>query len=249
MHRLARPMNVPNVTHAMLISRSRLMLSLLFGALLVLSACGDEDPETALDVSEPPAMVDTATVDVVTEEPTGPDTSTSPVNTASAAPTDGEQGDTEQTGVELTAGFEGTTGSVERAAPSGGGGTLAAVRAARHANFDRIVFEFGGGGVPGYQIGYVDGPVRVCGSGGLVDLPGESLLAVQLQPTEPRTMEGLLAVRNAGRITNLPVIEEHALVCGEDGSVSWVLGLNTTSRYRAFTLSGPPRLVLDLRHS
>lgn len=81
-----------------------------------------------------------------------------------------------------------------------------------------------------------------------MDLPGSALLAIRMEPAAPYTADGLLAVKNASRITQLPIIREHALVCDEEGLVTWVLGLSETSRYRTFTLSSPPRLVVDLRH-
>ena len=69
---------------------------------------------------------------------------------------------------------------VEKRKPNSPLVTLRKIRAGRHASFDRVVFEFTGGAVPGYHIEYVDRPVRQCGSGDTVKVAGDGWLSVRL---------------------------------------------------------------------
>ena len=60
--------------------------------------------------------------------------------------------------------FEGTAGNTEKTNPNATGAALLKdVRSARHANFDRVVFEFEGAQLPSFKIKYIDRPVRACG--------------------------------------------------------------------------------------
>ncbi len=122
---------------------------------------------------------------------------------------------------------------------------LAAVRTARHDGFDRAVFEFEGT-VPQVHLEYVDRPVRACGSGNVVELPGEGWLQIQFSGARAHTEAGSPTV--ADREPGLPVLLDLALTCDFEGEVTWVAAVEAPNPYRAFVLDAPARLVVDVRH-
>jgi hypothetical protein len=69
--------------------------------------------------------------------------------------------------------------------------TLLEVRTALHDGYERMVFEFDTAR-PGYHIEYVDRPVRQCGSGDVVELPGDAWLSTSgsSRPTRTRRKAG-----------------------------------------------------------
>ena len=80
---------------------------------------------------------------------------------------------------------------------------LTGVRAASHDGYDRVVFEFRNG-VPGYDVGYVERPVRADGSGEPVEVDGGAVLLVRMEPaldadltqeSAPRTYTGPARLR------------------------------------------------------
>lgn len=123
---------------------------------------------------------------------------------------------------------------------------LVAVRTARHDGFDRTVFEFSGG-VPATHIEYVDRPVRACGSGRVVELPGDGWLQVRFFGARAHTEAGEATVADRDRRLSLPALLALALTCDFEGEVTWVAGVAAPNPYRAFTLDAPARLVVDVR--
>ena len=125
--------------------------------------------------------------------------------------------------------------------------TLRKIRAGRHAGFDRVVFEFGGGAVPGYHIEYVDRPVRACGSGDTVKVAGDGWLSVRLVPAQAHTDAGRPTVKYRERRLRFPILKELQSTCDFEGEVEWVLGVSSPNRYRVMELSDPARLVIDIK--
>lgn len=124
---------------------------------------------------------------------------------------------------------------------------LESVRTARNDGFDRVVFEFEGGRVPGYQIQYVDRPVRQCGSGQVVPLDGEGWLRVRLEPSQAHDDRGRPTVRDRARSADLPVLRELRLICDYEGQVEWILGVASPNPFRVVELTSPARIVVDVR--
>ena len=133
--------------------------------------------------------------------------------------------------------------SVERAP---GDATLRAVRTAAHDGFDRTVFEFDGAQVPAYHVEYIDRPVRQCGSGHVVSLPGEGWLEVRFAYARAHTDAGASTLTERALSPELPVLRALTLTCDFEGMVTWVLGLVAPNRYRVAELSDPARLVVEL---
>ena len=122
---------------------------------------------------------------------------------------------------------------------------LTDVRAAAHDGFDRVVLEFSGAGRPGWTVNYVDRAV-MDGSGEVVDLAGGTVLDVYASGTTwpaPGYYSGPTRVDPAdgGDVRDLYVagtFEGYTQVLAgiEGGQVP----------FRAFALTDPPRLVVDV---
>jgi hypothetical protein len=124
--------------------------------------------------------------------------------------------------------------------------TLRSVRVARNEGFDRVVFEFDGAQVPGYQIEYVDKPIIKCGSGDPTEVAGQSWLQVHLTPAQAHE-GGQATITERERKAGLPVIQELELTCDFEGDVTWVLGNAHPNKFRVMELREPTRLVVDVQ--
>lgn len=123
---------------------------------------------------------------------------------------------------------------------------LTAVRTAAHEGFDRIVLEFADD-VPGFRVEYVEGSAFHCGSGEPARVDGEHLLRLRIEPANAHTDAGEPTVRERDRRPRLPVLGALALTCDFEAQVEWVAGLRSRGGFRVLELSGPPRLVVDVR--
>jgi hypothetical protein len=161
-------------------------------------------------------------------------------------PTDGtrearEHGETAQQVGQWTAGVV----SVRREQTGVAG--LASVRSARHADFDRVVIEFSGDDLPDYHVEYVDRPIRQCGSGHVVEVPGDGWLAIRLEPARAHDDEGRATLENRLVRPDLPNVVEIRLICDFEAHVDWVLGVRSPNPFRVLELHEPMRLVIDVR--
>jgi len=141
---------------------------------------------------------------------------------------------------------EWTAGRAERA--EGGHGTLVAVRTAAHRDegYDRIVFEFDGA-LPPYSVEYVDSPQHQCGSGNEIRLPGDAWLEIAFTSAQAHDDQGRATVDNRRFDPPAENLRELRLICDFEGHVDWILGVDAPNRFRTLELSGPPRLVVDIR--
>ena len=146
--------------------------------------------------------------------------------------------------------FPGTMGPVRRPSPSAAGNPalLRAVRAARNTGFDRVVFEFSGQDLPGYQIGYATEPVRACGTGDAVPLAGVGRLVVRLEPAQAHDALGRVTIDERESAPGLSMVKEMKQVCDFEGQVEWALGLAARRRFRVLEASDPLRVIVDVRH-
>ncbi|HEX2222955.1 MAG TPA: hypothetical protein VHN15_01980 [Thermoanaerobaculia bacterium] len=146
-------------------------------------------------------------------------------------------------------GFEGTLDITEKEAPiSPGSATLLEVRTAPHPGFDRIVFEFQDGPLPGYRVEYLAETAEQCGSGDEVRTEGGGQMLVRFHTAQAHTEDGKPSVAERERRPGLPVLKEAKLMCDFEGYVDWVLGVSTRKPYRVMELSEPPRLIVDVRY-
>lgn len=122
------------------------------------------------------------------------------------------------------------------------------VRVAAHDDFDRIVLDFGDDALPGYRVEYVDRPVRACGSGAVVELPGDAWLSIELSPANAHDEQGRATVTTRDLPVSLPVILRVRSTCDFEAIVTWVAGVGAPNRFRVLELDAPGRIVVDVRH-
>lgn len=238
--------------------------ALLFAALtLLFVACGESDPPADAPADRPAAREEPQQPDPAPEgdslldasdaspSPVAPPSSTSPPNRAAsdapAHPPSEAPSRPSPAGRELDDTFEGTTGRIEKPGSAMEPPILRDVRYARHAHYDRVVFEFGGG-LPGYQISYVEPPLHACGSGHLRHVSGRGKLEVHLEPAFAHTEAGRVTVVDRELESELPSVREIEQVCDFEAVVTWMLGIAERRPYRVLELERPARLVIDVKH-
>jgi hypothetical protein len=125
---------------------------------------------------------------------------------------------------------------------------LTALRTETLDAFERVTFELAGaGGVPGYQVEYVDRPLYDCGSGAPTYPVGDAWLQVRLEPAAAHTEEGrpTLGARDVPVVA--PLLQRLYRTCDFEAIVVYVLALGSPNRFRVLTLSEPPRIVVDIQ--
>ncbi|MDA0815861.1 MAG: hypothetical protein O2924_04765 [Chloroflexi bacterium] len=134
-------------------------------------------------------------------------------------------------------------------AGTGGFATQNDARVAAHADFDRLVLEFDEDVIPAYEIAYTTAPQFTCGAGTPVAVEGGATLVVRLTGARLHTDAGELALPARTIDAGLSRIREVREICGFEGQVTWLVGLDQASDYRLTLMQAPARIVLDLPHA
>ena len=126
--------------------------------------------------------------------------------------------------------------------------TVRDIRTGRHNGFDRVVFEVGGAGTPGWDVRYVD-QASSQGRGEPVDVAGQAVLQVTITGAQiPDTtgvaeFDGPDPLPGSGTRTVTEVVYDHTF---EGTSVAFV-GTTARAPFRVYALSDPARVVLEVR--
>ena len=122
--------------------------------------------------------------------------------------------------------------------------TLVAIRAAHHAGFDRVVFDFSGPLPQRRDVQYV--PQLIAdGSGKPVQIAGNAILKTVFEPAQAHTDQGEVTVPN--RITfALPNVMQVVRSGDFEAVLSHGIGLARRTNFRVFTLTNPSRVVIDI---
>lgn len=118
------------------------------------------------------------------------------------------------------------------------------VRLASQSGYDRFVIELNGP-VPHYDVTPQSGATFTQSPSGLaVTLSGSAGLVVTLHGAQANgSYSGPSDLHSAGT----SVIQEARQTQDFEGVVTWSLGLSQSACFRAFTLTGPSRLVIDVQ--
>ena len=178
-----------------------------------------------------------------------------PTDSASAGSTPVSSGSAEPGGVEGTdddgaAEAPEFPGDVEpdTAEPSAGARpTVSDIRIGRHDGFDRVVFEVGGTGAPGWDVRYVD-QASSQGSGEAIEVAGEEVLQVTLTGVGYPYDTGIeewsgpdpLSVPDTETVTEL--VWDATF---EGTSVAFI-GTTARAPFRVYLLEGPARVVVEV---
>lgn len=121
---------------------------------------------------------------------------------------------------------------------------LVAVRAASHAGFDRVVWQFKGG-LPATRLTEFVPTLLGDGSGLPIRIAGDAILQVTMFDAiahDPNT-----ATAPARLVVGLPNVIEVVRSGDFEAHVTYGVGLAKRQAFRLFTLTNPSRVVLDVR--
>ena len=129
--------------------------------------------------------------------------------------------------------------------PDGPSAKLAAIRAARHPGYDRVVFQFEGAEVPGYRIEYVreitlgetDDQFLTLQGGALVQATFQGSATEDYRP-ETQTVPDKLT-------PGLAQVKQIGLAEDWEGVVRLGIGLDHRAGFRVLELHDPARVVVD----
>lgn len=230
-------------------------------AALVLAACsnagdvvgpqGSLPSATTGSIPEPSATSGGATTGPGPSTPSSGSASTPPTVAPTTPPTDGPPtSSTEPAGLPaftaagetVNLGFPGTNALA----------TLRAVRIGRQPGFDRVVFEFGPDDeLPGVLVRPQALPVTQDPSDLPVAVGGDRALVVRMQAASRArvTPSGELELVYDGPLTvsgGSTAVVDASWAGDFEALLSWAVGIDGAHAYRVFTLTGPPRVVLDV---
>lgn len=134
--------------------------------------------------------------------------------------------------------------------PTGAPLTVTAVRAARQAGYDRVVFELKGkaAGAPGWRVEYVDAP-SADGSGDRVDVAGKAFLQVVVTGVGYPFDTGQTEASQDLVPKDTALVREVDLQATFEGQFTAFVGLTRKAPFRVFRLASPARVVVDVRTS
>jgi hypothetical protein len=201
-------------------------------AVLVLTACSGGDDRDDPGPSTP-----------------SPAASSTPDPSASAGATDTPPGSTDDDGSTSAPPFPANT-EPDTSEPSAGAAlTVTDVRVGRHDGFDRVVFELGGTGTPGWRVEYVPEAVED-GSGNVVQLDGDGTLQVMISGSGYPTDTGVAEYEGPKplRVAETDEVEEVLLGSVFEGSTQAFVGTDEVSPFRVYSLTDPTRVVVEVRN-
>lgn len=200
-----------------------LLTAVLAGSALVTGCGGDEEPAppaSAASSSTPSAgESETPATEAETEGDGGSDVPPFPADTSA---------DTEEPSADAFV-------------------TVSDIRIGHHDGFDRVVFEVGGTGTPGWDVQYVDDP-RSQGSGDPVDVAGDATLQVTLTgvgyPYETGVEE--YSGPDPLSVAGTTMVTEVAFDATFEGNTVAFVGSSAKTPFRVYLLENPARVVVEV---
>ena len=180
-----------------------------------------------------------------TPSPSAPSATPTPTPSPTRSPTPAPTPSATPTPAPLPPGFS----TARVTGVSQGLGLLTAVRVGAQPGFDRVVFEFESA-VPGYSVGYTPLPLVADPSGLPVAIQGDHAIWVRMEPSasyDPSSDPLRLTYAGPTRITtSLQAVLEVVKTGDFEAVLSWAIGVRGERPFKVSTLSGPPRLVVDV---
>lgn len=134
------------------------------------------------------------------------------------------------------------------AASAGAALTVTDIRIGEQPGFDRVVFELGGTGTPGWQVEYTDRAVQD-GSGKTVDVAGRSILEVRILGSAYPFDSPVPPFAGPDPVTDpsVPGITGVYKKIVYEGTTQSFIGIDADApAFAVSALSDPPRLVVDI---
>ena len=212
--------------------RALVPLSSVLAAAVLLTGCAEEGQSSAgsssAATSSSSAAAETSASDApASGTPAGGDTDADTGTSAPAFPAD-TQPDTAEASADAAV-------------------TVTDIRTGRHDGFDRVVFEVGGTGTPGWDVRYVDAP-RSQGSGDAVDVAGDAVLQVTITgagypyATGVEEWSGPDPLPGQGTATVTEVVFDATF----EGTTVAFVGTRTEAPFRVYALQDPARVVVEV---
>jgi hypothetical protein len=132
-------------------------------------------------------------------------------------------------------------------ASSGASVTVSDIRVGHHDGYDRVVFEVGGTGTPGWDVRYVDAATSQ-GSGEAVDVAGDAVLQVTLTGAGYPYETGVDEFSPSGPVSagGTSVVTEAVFDATFEGTTVTFVGTTAEAPFRVYLLENPTRVVLDV---
>jgi peptidoglycan hydrolase-like protein with peptidoglycan-binding domain len=141
-----------------------------------------------------------------------------------------------------------TTGPIEQTTDLVELALLIGVRAGRNKAFDRLVFDFDGP-VPGLLVQYVD-ELTQDGTGNPIPLRGRAIVEIVIRPAAAHRDDG--TPTRSGPLPDLKGFAAFRQIADAgdfEAQLTWGIGVAARTGLRAFTLTGPSRVVVDVGHA
>lgn len=123
--------------------------------------------------------------------------------------------------------------------------TLVDIRAARHPTYDRLVFEFAGPLPAGHDVRFVSQIVQD-GSGAPLPMVGDALLGIRFSAAVGHDDSGKITFGPRRRTFALPNLIQVNESGDFEAVLSFGVSLARATSFKAFTLTGPSRVVIDV---
>jgi hypothetical protein len=125
--------------------------------------------------------------------------------------------------------------------------TVRAIRIGAHDGFDRVVFEVGGKGTPGWDVHYVDSAVSP-GSGKPVPVRGGAVLQVSVTGAGYPYDTGVPEYAGKGPLTadGTKAVTEVVFGGTFEGTTSAFIGTTARTPFRVYRLGSPTRIVVEV---
>jgi hypothetical protein len=125
--------------------------------------------------------------------------------------------------------------------------TVSDIRIGRQDGFDRVVFEVGGAGTPGWDVRYVD-TASSQGSGKPVDVAGDAVLQVTLTGAGYPYATGVEEFSSSGPLSaaDTEVVTEVVFDATFEGTTTAFVGTTGRAPFRVYLLEGPTRVVVEI---
>jgi hypothetical protein len=169
-------------------------------------------------------------------------------SSASAATTSPAAGAAEE-GTDDAPDFPANTDADTAEASAGAAVTVSDIRIGAHDGFDRVVFEVGGTGTPGWDVRYVDAASSQ-GSGDPVDVAGDAVLQVTLTGAGYPYATGVEEYAGPSLTgSGTSVVTEVVWDATFEGTSVAFVGAGAENPFRVYALENPSRVVLEVAHS
>jgi hypothetical protein len=125
--------------------------------------------------------------------------------------------------------------------------TVSDIRVGRQDGFDRVVFEVGGTGTPGWDVRYVDSASSQ-GSGKPIDVAGDAVLQVTLTGAGYPYDTEVAEFTADGPVTGpgTETVTEVAFDATFEGTTVAFVGTRSQQPFRVYLLQNPTRVVVDV---